>query len=133
MNSKRILVADDELHMLRVVKLFLERAGYKVDTASNGQEALDSILRRAPDVLVTDINMPRMTGRALCLELEKQLPQRKFRIIVMTSMTDREHRDWSAHMPNTLFIEKPLSMRALVSTLAEYFANERADASPGYA
>jgi len=131
MSPKRVLVADDEAPMSRVIELFLRREGYEVDVVRDGREALDSILRRAPDVLVTDINMPRMTGQALCLELEKQLPQRKFRIIVMTSMTDREHRDWSAHLPNTLFIEKPLSMRALVSTLAEYFANERADGSPG--
>ena len=77
MNTKRILVADDELHMIRVVKLFLERAGYKVDTASNGQEALDSILLDPPDVLLTDINMPRMTGQQLCMELQKQLPGAK--------------------------------------------------------
>ena len=39
MNTKRILVADDELHLIRVVKLLRERAGYKIDTASNGQQA----------------------------------------------------------------------------------------------
>ena len=97
----------------------------------DGQEALDSILRRAPDVLVTDINMPRMTGQALCLELEKQLPQREFKIIVMTSMTDSEHRHWSQKMRDTLFMEKPVSMRLLVSTLAKYFAKGHGEGRPG--
>ena len=122
MNRKRILVADDELHMLRVVKLFLERAGYKVDTASNGQEALDSILRDPPDVLLTDINMPRMTGQQLCMELEKRLPARKFPIFVMTSMTERENRDWTVNIPNTALLEKPVSMRMLIADLARRFA-----------
>lgn len=122
MNAKRILVADDEMHMIRVVKLFLERAGYKVDTASNGQEALDSILLDPPDVLLTDINMPRMTGQQLCTELQKQLPGRTFPIFVMTSMTERDNRDWTQKIPNTALLEKPVSMRLLIAELAKRFA-----------
>jgi chemosensory pili system protein ChpA (sensor histidine kinase/response regulator) len=121
MNTRRILVVDDELHMIRVIKLFLERAGYKVDTASNGQDALASILRDPPDVLLTDINMPRMTGQQLCAELHKQLPERTFPIFVMTSMTDREHREWTEKMPNTALLEKPVSMRVLIADLARRF------------
>jgi CheY-like chemotaxis protein len=122
MNIKRILVADDELHMIRVVKLFLERAGYKVETASNGQEALDSILLDPPDVLLTDINMPHMTGQQLCMELQQRLPERKFPIFVMTSMTERENRDWTRNIPNTALLEKPISMRVLIADLAKRFA-----------
>ena len=126
MNTKRILVADDELHMIRVVKLFLERAGYKVDTASNGQEALDAILLDPPDVLLTDIDMPHMTGQQLCMELQKQLPERKFPIFVMTSMTERENRDWTQNLPNLALLEKPLSMRVLIADLARRFAQDPA-------
>ena len=124
MNAKRILVADDEVHMIRVIKLFLERAGYKVDTASNGQEALDSILRDPPDVLLIDINMPRMTGQQLCMELQKQLPERKFPIFVMTAMTEHENRDWAQKIPNTALLGKPLSMRVLIADLARRFAQD---------
>ena len=74
--------------------------------------------------------MPRLTGKGLCLELEKRLPERDFRIIVMTSMTDREHREWSGAMKDAMFIEKPVSMRSLVSTLSKYFA-ERPATSAG--
>lgn len=118
----RLLVADDELHMLRVVKLYLERAGYKVDTASNGHEALAAILLDPPDVLLTDIQMPRMNGQQLCVELQEQLPERKFPIFVMTSMTDRENRDWTQKIPNTTLLEKPVSMRLLIAELARRFA-----------
>jgi len=131
MNPKRILVADDELHMLRVVKLFLERAGYKVDTASNGQEALDSILRDPPDVLLTDINMPRMSGQQLCTELQLRLPGRTFPIFVMTSMTERENRDWTENIPNTALLEKPVSMRMLIADLARRFATDPAAGGNG--
>jgi CheY-like chemotaxis protein len=128
-NPKRILVADDEAHMTRVIELFLRREGYAVEVVRDGQQALDTILRQAPDALVTDINMPRMSGKELCLQLQRQMPERGFTIIVMTSMTDREHRDWAGGMRNTVFIEKPISLRALVSMLAENFAGDRAAGS----
>jgi len=122
MSKKRILVTDDELHMIRVVKLFLERAGYQVETASNGEEALAAILLAPPDVLLTDINMPRMTGQQLCVELLDKLPHRNFPIFVMTSMTDRENREWTQSIPNTTLLEKPVSMRVLIAELARRFA-----------
>lgn len=128
-NPKRILVADDEPHLTRVIEIFLRREGYVVDVVRDGRDAMDYILRRPPDALVTDINMPRMTGKELCLELERQLPQREFKIIVLSSSTDREHRDWSNRMRNTVFMEKPVSMRLLVSMLATDFANDRAEGS----
>ena len=131
MNTKRILVVDDELHMIRVIKLFLERAGYTVETASNGQDALESILRGAPDVLLTDINMPRMTGQQLCTELHKQLPQRTFPIFVMTSMTDRENKDWTQKIPNTALLEKPVSMRMLIAELTKRFEPQAMEPSNG--
>ena len=118
----RILVADDEIHMRRVVSMFLERAGYRVETAANGREALDAILKSPPDVLLTDINMPQMTGQQLCQELQKQMPERTFPIFVMTSMTERENRDWQLHIPNSSLLEKPLSMRVLIADLARHFA-----------
>ena len=129
MEPKRILVADDEAHMARVIELFLRREGYAVEVVRDGREALESILQQTPDALVTDINMPRMSGKELCLQLQAQLPQRAFRIYVMTSMTDREHRDWSGAMRDTEFIEKPVSMRALVSMLARDFSGAGAAGS----
>jgi CheY-like chemotaxis protein len=123
-SAKRVLVADDEPHMIRVVKLFLERAGYRVDTASNGKEALDAIVLDPPDVLLTDISMPHMTGQELCTELQKQLPGRTFPIFVMTSMTERENRDWTQKIPNTQLLEKPVSMRMLIAELARRFAQD---------
>lgn len=126
MIAKRVLIADDEPHMARVIEIFLKREGYQVDVVRDGQEALEAVLRSAPDVLITDVQMPRMTGRELCGEIEERLPKRDFMIVVMTSMTEREHREWAGEMRNTTFIEKPVSMRALVGTLSSYFAGRPA-------
>ena len=130
---KRILIADDEPQMTRVLKLYLERAGYQVESASNGAIALTSIQNKAPDVLVTDIQMPLMTGKQLCLALAEEFPQRSFPIFVMTSMTDRDHREWTKKISNLEFLEKPVSMRALIAKLDRHFASSSSTGGKSHA
>lgn len=126
---KRILIADDEPFVVRVLRLSLERAGYQVEWASNGKLALESLLAAPPDVLITDIQMPVMTGQELCARIQAELPQREFLIFVVTSRTEVEHRAWSAQMSNLMFLEKPISVRNLVAKLDEYFARAATPAS----
>lgn len=120
---KRILIVDDQAPVLRVMKLGLEEAGYEVDTASNGSECLVKLCTSHPDFLVTDIDMPRMTGRELCLAIEEQFPGRTFPIVVLTSRTEMEHRDWTSAINNLTFMEKPVSVRRLLSHIGKSLAD----------
>ena len=115
-------MADDEPMVLRVLRLQLERAGYEVDTAPNGEVALEKVRENPPDVLITDIEMPRMNGEQLCLRLQSEFPDRSFPIFVATSLTGLRHRDWTHGMANLHFLEKPLSARKMLTSLSEYFA-----------
>ncbi len=119
---KKILIADDEPHVLRVMKMSLEKEGYEVDVCANGMEALGMIQQQAPDILITDIQMPQMTGEELCRHISEYMPERQFLIFVLTSRTEIEHREWSREIPNLLFLEKPVSIRNLVEKLDGYFA-----------
>ena len=112
---KRILIVDDHAPVIRVLKLGIEDAGYEVDTASNGSECLVKLCERHPDFMVTDIDMPRMNGKELCLAIEEQFPNRTFPIVVLTSRTEMEHRDWTRAIDNLTFMEKPVSVRRLLS------------------
>jgi CheY-like chemotaxis protein len=113
-----ILIADDEPHVLRVLKMSLEREGYTVNVCANGQEALEIVQRDAPDVLITDIQMPLMTGEELCQQIDQHMPERNFLIFVLTSRTEIEHREWSREISNLQFLEKPVSIRELLEKLA---------------
>ena len=119
---RHILIADDEPHAIRVLKLYLERAGYHVETAQDGQAALAKLHARLPDVLITDIQMPRMSGEELCQQIEQDMPDRKFLIVVLTSRTELEHREWSRNASNLIFSEKPVSVRKLLARLDTYFS-----------
>ncbi len=121
--KKKILIADDEPHVLRVLKMSLEREGYAVEVCANGKEALARLSIEEPDVLITDIQMPQMTGEQLCRHIEEFMPNRRFLIFVLTSRTEIEHREWSRDIPNLLFLEKPVSIRNLAEKLDAYFAD----------
>lgn len=127
---KRILIADDQPHVQRVLKLTLEREGYEVATVGNGAAALERIRRDAPDVLITDIQMPVMSGEQLCHAIKAEFPDRAFPIFVMTSMTERDNWRWSSQIGNARLLEKPLSPRNLVKELAALAAAANAEGLP---
>ncbi len=121
---KKVLIVDDHAPVIRVLKLGIEEAGYEVDTASNGSECLVKLVQNQPDFLITDIDMPRMNGRELCEAIEAQFPERRFPIVVLTSRTEMEHRDWTRKITNLEFMEKPVSVRRLVSHISRCLNSE---------
>jgi DNA-binding NtrC family response regulator len=118
---KKILIVDDEPHVSLILKQFLERAGYKVNTALNGEQALASIAEQMPDVLITDVQMPKMGGIELCETLASRHPELGQLIILMTSRTDRDIRVWAEKHDTIPLMEKPLSMRRLAALLSHHF------------
>ena len=117
MSGVNVLLVDDEPHVIRVMKRSLERSGCSVREAGNGELALACLADQEPDIMVTDIDMPKMNGRELCLWIDENLPDRRFKIIVLTARVESEHREWSANIDNLHFMEKPVSMRALQSVI----------------
>jgi CheY-like chemotaxis protein len=122
MTPRHILLVDDEPHVLRVLRLSLEREGHTVTTASDGHAALACMAQQLPDVLISDIQMDGMDGRTLCPLARATYPDHPFLILVMTSMTALDERAWARELPNTEFLEKPLSPRQLVARLSRHFA-----------
>jgi CheY-like chemotaxis protein len=122
MNKRTILIVDDEAHVVRVLRLMLERSGYAVQSAADGNEALAAMAQQRPDAMVTDIQMAGMGGRELCLTARARYPDEPFLILVMTSMTGADERDWVRQMEHVEFLEKPLSPRQLSARLAASFA-----------
>ncbi len=123
MEKKRILLIDDEPHVIMVIKHFLLKSGYEVETAVNGLEALKRVSQQMPDVIVTDIQMPKMNGLDFCEQLRSDYPERETLVIIMTSRTERDFRERASSLENVEFFEKPLSPKKLVIHLNEFFEN----------
>lgn len=118
---KKILIVDDEPHVSLLLKQFLERAGYSTTTALNGELALTCITEQMPDVLITDVQMPKMNGMELCETLSSRFPGHGILIMLMTSRTDQEIRVWAKQQGSIVILEKPLSMRRLAIQLSQHF------------
>ncbi len=121
MEKKKILLIDDEPHVTSVISHFLIRSGYDVDSANNGLMALEKVSKRMPDVIVSDIQMPKLTGLEFCERFRADYAGNESLIIIMTSRTERDFREQVGSLENVEFFEKPLSPRKLIARLKEYF------------
>jgi CheY-like chemotaxis protein len=116
----RILIVDDEPVGVLVIKRCLERAGHQTEYANDGAAALEKIRERAPDLLITDIQMPVMCGEKLCRAIQSEFPDRRFPIIVITGTIERGMRQWIATIPGAEFLEKPFSPRQIVERVGAH-------------
>lgn len=112
-----VLLVDDEPHVIRIVRLALERAGFQVSQAGNGQAALDLMASTMPDIVISDLDMPVMNGRTFCERVRSDFPESPVRLYVLTSRAEMEHRQWARSIRGLEFLEKPVSVRALVRRL----------------
>ena len=119
--KKKIVVIDDEAHIRRVIELKLKNKGYIVETATNGEEGLALIRQHKPDVVITDIMMPKLDGKALSQELDTYKKEKSFLTIVMTCRISPDESSWINKMQDILFIEKPFSPSKLMEYVDGYF------------
>jgi len=80
-----ILVVDDETHILYVMSVKLRDAGYRVITANDGKEGLALAMERMPDLVITDYQMPYMTGVELCRKLKEHAPTSTIPALMLTA------------------------------------------------
>ncbi|MHC4414857.1 MAG: response regulator [Planctomycetota bacterium] len=81
----RVLVVDDEAHILHVLSLKLRNAGYEVFTSVDGEEAFELAAQELPDLVITDFQMPYMTGLELCRELAGHGPTAHIPVLILTA------------------------------------------------
>jgi len=116
----RIVVADDEAHITRAVSMKLSKAGFVVETANDGQAAWEAIRRDLPAMLITDCQMPRMDGLALCREMRSQASTRHIPIILLTAKGFELDQDQLVRdLKITRLVVKPFSPRELLQTVQE--------------
>lgn len=125
MNNHSILVVDDQPHIVRVLSRALQREGYDVAVAGDGQQALQHLSQRHFDVVMTDYQMPRMDGRELCQALRGERDKPHPYIILVTAVADDSLRSWVAAQCNIRYLEKPVSIRQLKVLLDEHFSGAR--------
>ena len=113
--AKRILVADDESHIVLVVSLKLRNAGFEVLTASDGEEAAELCLSERPDLLITDYQMPLLTGLELCHKLRLDERTKSIPAIMLTARGFDIEPQEMIDAGIAAFLAKPFSPRELLA------------------
>ena len=115
-----ILVVDDSLTVRRVTQRLLVREGYRVALAKDGLDALERLAEEVPQVVLSDIEMPRMDGFDLVRNLRADARWRDLPVIMITSRIAQKHREHAAELGVDHYLGKPYSEEDLMALIARY-------------
>ena len=111
--SPHVLVADDDAWILRMVATVLEKRGYSVETATDGEDALARALARPPDLLITDVMMPRLDGWALVRQLRAHSELAMLPVIFLTALSSEDDRIRGFRLGADDYVTKPFRFEEL--------------------
>ena len=122
--SQLILVVDDEPKVARLTRDYLEKNGFRVLTAADGQSALTVARREKPDLVILDLMLPNIDGREVCriLRRESDVP-----IIMLTALSEEIDQVTGLEIGADDYITKPFSVRALVARVRALLRRTRGD------
>jgi DNA-binding response OmpR family regulator len=112
MSGNRVLVVDDEDHILELARLYLSREGYQIDTVSDGAQALRRFGQVKPDLVVLDIMLPNMDGLTICREIRKQS---QVPIIMLTARDEVTDKVVGLELGADDYLTKPFHPQELVA------------------
>ncbi|MCU0915199.1 MAG: response regulator [Planctomycetes bacterium] len=117
--ANKVLVADDEIHIIHVVAIKLRNNGYEVIAANNGAEAYDLACRENPDVVVTDYQMPLMTGLELVTKMRTDERTRDIPVILLTARSFAVSQEQQESLGIASCLSKPFSPKELLKTIQD--------------
>lgn len=119
--SRKILVVDDERHIVRLVQVNLERAGYQVIAAFDGKEALKKIGSEKPDLVVLDVMMPYMDGFQVLKQMKAEAATKDIPVIMLTAKAQDADvfRGWASGVD--MYLTKPFNPLELMTFVKRIF------------
>lgn len=115
MSYGKILVVDDEYHIVELVKFNLESSGYEVIEASGGKEALYKIKSERPDLIVLDLMLPEIDGIEICKKVRNDVETESIPIIMLTAKSEETDKIVGLEIGADDYITKPFSVRELMA------------------
>jgi chemosensory pili system protein ChpA (sensor histidine kinase/response regulator) len=113
------MVVDDSITMRKVSGRILERHDYEVSTAKDGMDAVEKLQERVPDLMLLDIEMPRMDGYELATYMKNDARLKHVPIIMITSRTGEKHRQRALDIGVERYLGKPYQEADLIAQIRE--------------
>ena len=119
-----IVVADDSISVRKFVGRMLEKNGYRVKLAADGLEAAELVSQHGCHLVITDLEMPRMTGYELMVQLRQSPSTRRIPVMVVTSRAGAKHRDRAMKEGASVFLTKPVQEDQLIAAVEQLIGTE---------
>jgi len=119
-----IVVADDSISVRKFVGRMLEKNGYRVKLAADGLEAAELVSQHGCHLIITDLEMPRMTGYELMVQMRQSPSTRRIPVMVVTSRAGAKHRDRAMKEGASAFLTKPVQEDQLIAAVEQVMGTE---------
>ncbi len=113
--TRSIVIVEDDEDIAESIRYNLEREGFRVRVAVTGEDALNLILDRPPNLILLDLNLPHMSGFEMCRRLRAEAPTARVPILILTARTDESDKVLGLNIGADDYITKPFGMRELVA------------------
>jgi len=117
--SKKVLIVDDEPNIVAALEFLLEKNGYQVRVATNGEEALGQLDAFAPDLVLLDVMVPKVSGYEVCQRMRAEPKWRDMRIVMLSAKGREVEVEKGMSVGADLYVTKPFSSAELVATIRE--------------
>src|ERR1041385_6552570 len=118
--KKRVLIVDDEPAIREIFSLVLREAGYGVETAEHALEAMCAVVRKRPDLVLADIRMPIVDGKALVAELKGSQDTKDIPIVAITGYDGPGAQEAAFRAGYDGYMTKPIDVRSFPARIAEF-------------
>ncbi len=119
MTGKKVLIVDDEIHIVHVVAIKLRNNDYEVLSADNGAEAYELACKEKPDIIVTDFQMPVMTGLELVEKLRQRQETKDIPVIMLTARSFAIPKEQQEELQISDCLSKPFSPKELLGNIED--------------
>lgn len=117
--AKRVLIVDDEPNIVTALEFLLEKRGYEVKVAVNGEEALAQVEAFKPDLVLLDVMMPKLSGYDVCQRMRSNPLWQGIKIVILSAKGREVEVSKGMSLGADLYVTKPFSSGELVATIDE--------------
>lgn len=114
---KKIMIVDDEAHIIEMIHMRLEAMGYDVIEAHDGVVALEKAKTEKPDLILMDVMMPKMNGHETCLALKKDESTKMIPVIMLTAKAQEGDAAWGLETGANDYVTKPFDPKELMQKI----------------
>ena len=119
MSDRRVLLIEDEPNIIEAIRFILSRDGWRVDTHSNGETAVEAVREKLPDLVILDVMLPNRSGYDILHDLRSDDDTKALPVLMLTARGQKKDRELAEKLGVNRFMTKPFSNGEILATVRE--------------